>query len=662
MRRVALAVLALAVIVIMPASAQSGVPVKNALVVISPQEEATLQSILATGGLPSSVQKAVKAAEGLLSSASALDISTDAAGRFTLDAPLSPGIYAVTVFAPGFAASSNSLVVDGTDSPKNLTIFMQPSAMLSGRVIDSQGRPIPGIVVAASSPHSANYDITMDDGIFVLDTGLKTGTHKIHVFKPGIDIAKLLNNTELGMFENKVPSLFKSEASGYISKILEVELEQGKLTTMNVQLENSHTISGRVTDGAGNPLQNIAVLALDASGTLVNTAAITDSDGRYMLNNDLASGTYTVVIPSLFSKGYAPASAIVNVPAENTLDFSLQPSGKITGIVTDLGGNPVTNATVFAIPIGYTNDTQFSQFLAARTAVAKTGDDGRFALDRGMGNGTYVVTASFGSVPVSGSVEAQAGGAADITLDFEGTVMISGKVTDGAGKPIKDAFVAPSFANTLLLSGAKLFGTTTSADGSYELIIPLRGNNSSLFDQVVASAEGYTSVTAQRSNAIIALDMMPTTKITGLVMAQKPTSPPVETVLTRNGTVIFNHGDAQYGVGLQTNSRIISANFDPPNKSISLNLEGVQDATGVSKFAIPKEFMSGPFAVTLDGRLAETINTAENQTHSIITIEHEHDMKQITIQGATAVPEFPLPVMLTAAGVAVVLAWKRIKP
>lgn len=658
MKRVALAVLALAVIVIMPVSAQSGVPVKNALVVISPQDEATLQSILATGGLPSSVQKAVKAAEGLLST-SALGISTDEAGQFTLDAPLIPGSYAVTVFAPGFAASSNSFVVDGTDSAKNLTIFMQPSAMLSGRVIDSQGRPIPGIVVAASSPHSANYDITMDDGIFVLDTGLKTGTHKIHVFKPGIDIAKLLNDTEFGMFENKVPSLFKAEESGYISKVFEVELEQGKLTTMNVQLENSHTISGRVTDGAGIPLQNIAVLALDASGTLVDTAAITDSDGRYMLNNDLVSGTFTVVIPSLFSKDYAPASAIVNLPAENTFDFSLQPSGEITGIVTDFEGSPVTNAAVFAIPKESTNDTQFSQFLAAGTAVAKTGDDGRFVLDRGIGNGTYVVTASFGSVPVSGFVEAQAGGAADITLDFEGTIMISGKVTDGASKPIKDAFVAPSFANSL--SGAKLFGTTTSADGSYELIIPLRGNNSSLFDQVVASAEGYTSVTTQ-SNAIIVLDRMPTTKITGFVMAQKPTSPPVETVLTRNGTVIFNHGDAQYGVGLQTNARIIAANFDPPNKSISLNLEGVQDATGTSKFAIPKEFMSGPFAVTLDGRLAETINTAENQTHSIITIEHEHDMKQIAIQGATAVPEFPLPAALAAAGVAVVLGWKRIKP
>ncbi|MEW6603532.1 MAG: carboxypeptidase-like regulatory domain-containing protein [Thermoproteota archaeon] len=658
MKRVALAIVALAVIVIMPASAQSGVPVKNALIIVSSQDDSILQSILATGGSPSSVQRAIKAAAGLLS-APALHISTDATGQFMLDAPLNYGTYDVSVFALGFVASPDSLVVDGTGGAKNLTIFMQSSAMVSGRVTDSQGKPIPGAVVAAGGPHSANYDITMDDGVFVLDTGLKTGMHKIHVFKPGIDIAKLqkLNNTEFSMLENKVPALFKTEASGYISEVFEVELEQGKLTTRNVQLENSHTISGIVTDSAGNPLKDIAVFAFDADGTMVDTAAVTDSDGRYLLNNDLASGTCTVVIPSLFARGYAPASAVVNVPAENTTDFSLQTSGKITGIVTDLKGSPVTGATVFAISKGFANDTQLSQFLGSGAALAKTDDDGRFTLDSGIGSGAYIVTASFGSVPVSASAEVQAGGTEDITLDFERTVTISGKVTDGSGRPIKDALVTPSFVSTL---GAELFGATTASDGSYELTIPLRGNSSLLFDHVAASADGYASAISQ-INATIMLDRIPTTKITGIVMAQKPALPPVETVLTRNGTVIFEHADAHYGVGLQTNVRVIAANFDPSNKSISLNLEGVQDAMGRSKFAIPKEFMSGPFTVTLDGRLAEPIDTAENQTHSIITVEH-HDVGRISIHGATAVSEFPLPAALAAAGVAAALAWKRIKP
>jgi protocatechuate 3,4-dioxygenase beta subunit len=662
MKRFALAVLALAVVVIMPASAQSGVPVKNALVVVSAQDDIILQSVLAAGGSPSSVLNTLEAAEELLS-ASTPHASTDAAGRFALDAPLSPGTYNVTVFAPGFVATSDGVAVDGSGAATNMTIFMQQSAMVSGRVTDEQGRPIPGIVVAASSPHSVNYDITMDDGVFVLDSGLKTGLHDIYAFKPGVDVARLqglLNNTEIGMLENKVPPLFKTNGAGYVSHVSVVQLEQGKLTTLNVQLKDSHVISGRVTDSAGGAVPDVAVFAFDGSGAMVDAAAVTDSDGQYTLGNDLAPGTYTIVIPPLFSKGYAPASVAVTVPGENAIDFALDKSGTIGGRVVDANDRPVAGAMIFAISKGLDlDDTQLARFLAAGAAAAKTDQDGRFKLDSGVGNGTYAVTASFGSVPVSGSVEAQAGSEANIILDFVETITIKGKVTDDAGRPLENASVAPSFATTI--AGAELFAARTGPDGAYTLAIPLKDNSTrSLFDEIAVSADGYKSVTAQ-SNATVKLEKTPAAKITGVVIAQKPLSPPVETVLTRKGTVVFEHEGAQYGVGLQTNARVLDATFDPPSRSISVNLEGLQDASGRSEFSIPKEFMSGPFAVSLDGRLAESAVTTENQTHATIAVEHEHDLREITIQGTTAVPEFPLPAVLAAAGMAAALAWKRLR-
>jgi hypothetical protein len=155
------------------------------------------------------------------------------------------------------------------------------------------------------------------------------------------------------------------------------------------------------------------------------------------------------------------------------------------------------------------------------------------------------------------------------------------------------------------------------------------------------------------------LEKIPTTEITGVVIAQKPLSPPVETVLGRKGTVMFEHEGIRYGVGLQTNARVLDATFDPPSKSISVNLEGVQDAAGRSEFLIPKEFMAGPFAVSLDGELAESVVTTENRTHTIIAVEHQHNLREITIQGATAVPEFPLPTVLAAASITAALVWKR---
>src|SRR5438093_13718872 len=100
----------------MPASAQSGVPVRNALVVVSGQQDMMLQSMISTGGSPSSVQKALETA-GLLSTF-ALHVSTDAYGRFELNAPLEPGTYNVTVFAPGFVASSDSMTIKASDAAK----------------------------------------------------------------------------------------------------------------------------------------------------------------------------------------------------------------------------------------------------------------------------------------------------------------------------------------------------------------------------------------------------------------------------------------------------------------------------------------------------------------------------------------------------------------
>ena len=68
MKRVAPAVLALKVITIMPVpGAQTVIPVKKALFVVSPQDDPVLQSILAAGDSYSSLLKMLKTAEESLS-------------------------------------------------------------------------------------------------------------------------------------------------------------------------------------------------------------------------------------------------------------------------------------------------------------------------------------------------------------------------------------------------------------------------------------------------------------------------------------------------------------------------------------------------------------------------------------------------------------------
>jgi hypothetical protein len=43
---------------------------------------------------------------------------------------------------------------------------------------------------------------------------------------------------------------------------------------------------------------------------------------------------------------------------------------------------------------------------------------------------------------------------------------------------------------------------------------------------------------------------------------------------------------------------------------------------------------------------------SENQAHATVALEHDHGLQEITIQGTTALPEFPLPAALAAIGFA----------
>lgn len=635
-----------------PASAQNeSAPVKNALVVVT--GDPALRPVIDAGGSPSGVKRALETVASLLSSP-AHYAPTGEDGRFEFSAPLNSGTYNVTAFAPGYVAST----IDASIAPgsaANLTIFMQPSAVVSGRITDEQGRPIPGIVVAAGSPHSANYDVTMGDGVFVLDSGLRTGPHKIYAFKQGIDPAKL-NSTELGVLPSSAP-LFKSDR-GYASSVSTVQLEQGKLTTLNIKMESSHAVEGMITDSAGNPLAGVAVLAFDRNGNMANTMAITNATGHYRLDNDLAAGTYTIVVPSLFSKGYAPASAAAKLPASSPVNFMLDKSGSITGKVVDAAGKPVQDATVFAISKG-ANDTELAQFLAAGMASALTDSQGRFALQGGLGKGAYVVTASFGNIPATGSAEVKAGGVTEVKLDFTEAITIKGKVTS-AGKPVEGAAVLPS-----AFPGAGLFAARTDNDGDFVLTIPVKdARDKQLFGEIMISAAGYRPMTADvadDSSINAVLDRLPPAKIAGAVLAQQSLSPPVETVLTRKGTLVFDYAGAEFGVQVQTNSRIVDASFDQPAKRVSIKLEGVQSSAGRSEFIVPKALLGGPFAVSLDGGLAENVEVIENQTHATIALEHEHGLQEITIQGTSVVPEFPLPAAVPAASLAALLIYRRLR-
>jgi hypothetical protein len=123
----------------------------------------------------------------------------------------------------------------------------------------------------------------------------------------------------------------------------------------------------------------------------------------------------------------------------------------------------------------------------------------------------------------------------------------------------------------------------------------------------------------------------------------------------------LDHNGTIYRVGLHTNSRVIEASFDQPAKKINIQLEGIQGTAGMSELTIPKELLSGQFAVALDGAMPEEFTMSENQTHSVIRVSHDHNLQELTIQGTSVVPEFPVVSAIAAVAVAAALAYRRLR-
>jgi len=133
----------------------------------------------------------------------------------------------------------------------------------------------------------------------------------------------------------------------------------------------AHTITGRLTDAASQPLTDMTVFA--GSGN----SATTDGNGNYTLSG-LAAGTYTLT-PSKSGYTFSPPTRTVTVPPDATgQDFTAMPvTYSISGQVKDDSGHPIASVTI-SDGAGHT---------------ANTDSSGNYAVT-GLAAGTYTLTPS----------------------------------------------------------------------------------------------------------------------------------------------------------------------------------------------------------------------------------------------------------------------------
>ena len=239
------------------------------------------------------------------------------------------------------------------------------------------------------------------------------------------------------------------------------------------------SITGRVTDDAGRPLEWIGILVATPEGQPVGTPDFpsTGSDGTYTVSG-LAAGQYMVCfMPNDTYSHECLGDAPFSVPVETLV--TVRGSQKVRGVdavlslkvslggrVTAPSGEPVPDSSVLV-------KSQWGELMATTDA------DGRYVVEQiDKGTATLCVTPPAGAlaarcwkdVAPEGAMTAIEVGASDlvgydVTLPIGGSV--AGVVTSANGSPLPQTVVRVSPQDPVVDLEPRI--AITGADGSYEV-------------------------------------------------------------------------------------------------------------------------------------------------------------------------------------------------
>lgn len=454
---------------------------------------------------------------------------TDVAGSFRIVEGLGEGTYNVEVSAKGYVSKMVQNVRVTADKETDVgDVFLEPSAVIKGVVRTPEGNPAAFVPVALKDQSGSIVQLTSasGDGSFIFDTNVKNGTYTIEAY------AFLLKEVEyqtvtIGFTQITIPVPKRgvSYLEGYTSgKVEGIKAVQGETVEgLVVRLGVSGIISGRVTDDQGNPVANLLVIAFPPGEDMLGGFyAVTDKNGRYRIANNLNTGDYNVTL--IFPKGYVwnfmNAKTVHVVAGSETanVDFQLERSGIISGVVVYSDGTPAANASVVA----FSEEGEYFGFTISEL-------NGSFRIDSGLGTDTYQVMAFTGVMVFSEPVEVQVTAGEEtknvrliLPGPARGLAAIEGRVTDVNGNPLEDAEV--SALGTV---------TQTAEDGSYRLVLTLQGVTSTTVT-VTASKTGYKAAAKENVKVTVGettkpvdfkLEKLKIGVIKGRVLAKAPPPP-----------------------------------------------------------------------------------------------------------------------------------------
>jgi len=288
-------------------------------------------------------------------------------GRFKLE-PLAPGAYDLVVAAEGYTDLMKKGVTIAAGQQFSLTLEVEGTGCVEGTVRDPSGAPIAGAVVQGGEVWG---------GPFTTGVSAEARTDSEGRYRIG------------GLCVGRVRLSAGRKPGAWLGG-QGVDVREGETAHVDLTLEGSGTVEGRVTARGGGPLERAAeVRAFPLAGPGDLRIAQVEPDGRYRL--ELATGQYSLVAyfpddgPRFTFNPSAPVKVEPGAVAEEDLEISGKPEPAIAGQVLEPDGSPSTSAMVgLSVPGSSGPISAFS-----------TDDSGHFELSRGAGAaaGAYAIHA-----------------------------------------------------------------------------------------------------------------------------------------------------------------------------------------------------------------------------------------------------------------------------
>ncbi|WP_241984758.1 MSCRAMM family protein [Cryobacterium adonitolivorans] len=274
--------------------------------------------------------------------------TTDAAGAYSF-----PGFTAADGYAVEVQRPLDKIVVGPNRLPADLAVtdavdvnFVVRDTMpvpVSGRVIDTDGNPVPGATVTLDG---GGTTVTNSTGLYIFDT-VAVGDHSVTVAP--VD----------GFVLQSGPAAFTVPAG-----------VEDPITGLDFVLIALPSLSGSVTTG-GEPAAGVTVTVSGPGGS---QTTITAADGSYIFTG-LAPGSYDVTATTAngtYPLGPTTQSAVVARADVIDVDFVFAREGSISGNIADTDGNPIENVDVTVTgptgPVTLTTDSG-GRFVLAELAA-----------------------------------------------------------------------------------------------------------------------------------------------------------------------------------------------------------------------------------------------------------------------------------------------------